>query len=125
MDEELLKKFNTPEDCPVRNVISRIGDKWSILILLLLDSGKVLRFNEIHKYIGTISQKMLTETLKSLGADGLIKRKVYPEIPPRVEYSLTARGQSLIPHLHSLVNWANLNMDNIMASRYQFEKSRN
>lgn len=117
MNKEKIKIFAEAETCPVRNVLDRIGDKWSMLILLLLNEEGVLRFNEIHKFIATISQKMLSTTLKSLEADGLVHRKVFPEIPPRVEYGLTERGRSIIPHLNGLMKWANENMEAIQSSR--------
>ena len=120
MDKNIFLKYSDSEHCPVRNVIDRIGDKWSVLILMILEEGKVLRFNEIYGYIKTISQKMLSVTLKSLEADGLVKRTVYPEIPPKVEYELTERGKSLMPHLHSLVNWAGTNFTGIKESRQAF-----
>ena len=123
MYSESLKKYGDPEHCPVRNVVDRIGDKWSVLVLLILDEGEVLRFSEIHSSLGTISQKMLTVTLKSLEADGLLIRTVYPQIPPKVEYKLTERGKSLIPHLHGLVGWAKNNMDCIKDARAVFELS--
>ena len=116
-----MKKYGNAESCPVRNVIDRLGDKWSVLVLMLLEESKVLRFNEMFGYIQTISQKMLAVTLKSLEADGLVKRTVYPQIPPKVEYELTERGRSLLPHLHQLVLWANSNMDEIRKSREAFE----
>ncbi|HSO85938.1 MAG TPA: helix-turn-helix domain-containing protein [Draconibacterium sp.] len=121
MDENFLKKYGNADKCPVRNVIDRLGDKWSVLVLMLLEDAQVLRFNEIFGYIQTISQKMLAVTLKSLEADGLVKRTVYPQIPPKVEYELTERGRSLLPHLHQLVGWANNNMDEIRKSREVFE----
>jgi DNA-binding HxlR family transcriptional regulator len=121
MDEKKLKKYSNAEHCPVRNVVDRIGDKWSILILLLLEEENVLRFNEIQKYIDTISQKMLTVTLKTLQADGLVIRTVYPQIPPKVEYELSDRGRTLLPHLHGLVKWAEGNMNDIIDSRNSFE----
>lgn len=121
MDEKFLKKYGNADKCPVRNVIDRLGDKWSVLVLMLLEDARVLRFNEIFGYIQTISQKMLAVTLKSLEADGLVKRTVYPQIPPKVEYELTERGRSLLPHLHQLVGWANNNMDEIRKSREVFE----
>ncbi len=121
MDETFLKKYGNADKCPVRNVIDRLGDKWSVLVLMLLEEAQVLRFNEIFGYIQTISQKMLAVTLKSLEADGLVKRTVYPQIPPKVEYELTERGRSLLPHLHQLVSWANSNMDEIRKSREVFE----
>ena len=121
MDEHILKKYSNPEHCPVRNVVDRIGDKWSVLVLMVLEDGEVLRFNEIYGYLKTISQKMLTVTLKNLEADGLVSRKVYPQIPPKVEYSLTARGRTLLPHLHGLVSWAVENLNDIRESREGFQ----
>jgi DNA-binding HxlR family transcriptional regulator len=123
MDENKFKKYGNLGACPVRNVIAKIGDKWSILVLMVLEDGEVLRFNEIHTCIQTISQKMLSVTLKSLEADGLIKRTVYPQIPPKVEYELTARGKSLLPHLHKLAEWAVQNMTDIKKSRNAYLKS--
>jgi DNA-binding HxlR family transcriptional regulator len=121
MDSGLLKKYGEHENCPVRNVVDRIGDKWSVLVLMLLEEGEVMRFNEIWGNISTISQKMLTVTLKSLEADGLVTRTVYPQIPPKVEYRLTRRGKSLIPHLQALVIWAKDNLSDIRESRVAFE----
>lgn len=121
MDENILKKYGNADNCPVRNVIDKLGDKWSVLVLMLLEESKVLRFNEMFGYIQTISQKMLAVTLKSLEADGLVKRTVYPQIPPKVEYELTERGRSLLPHIHQLVSWANSNMAEIKKSREAFE----
>lgn len=125
MNETFLKKYGDPENCPVRNVIDRIGGKWAVLVLMILEDGEVLRFNEIYSCIKTVSQKMLTVTLKSLEADGLVERTVYPQIPPKVEYRLTPRGKSLIPHLHGLIIWAKENMDNIRQSRHVFQKAAN
>ncbi|TNE79953.1 MAG: transcriptional regulator [Bacteroidetes bacterium] len=119
MEAGNLKIYADVENCPVRNVLDRIGDKWSMLVLLLLNQEEVLRFNELHKIIESISQKMLSTTLKSLEADGLIERKVYAVIPPKVEYRLTDRGQSLMPHVLSLVDWANSNLGAIKESRLQ------
>lgn len=92
--------------CPIRNVLDRFGDKWSILTLLTLNNQGVLRFGELGRFIPDVSQKMLTSTLRSLEKDGYVSRKVYPEIPPRVEYRLTELGETLIPHLNGLVEWA-------------------
>lgn len=103
--------------CPVRNVLSRLGDKWSMLVLITLADNGILRFNDIYRMISDISQRMLTVTLRSLEADGLICRNVYAEVPPRVEYGLTARGESLLPHIRGLVTWAEQNMQEIMSRR--------
>jgi DNA-binding HxlR family transcriptional regulator len=123
MDEKILKKFSDADHCPVRNVLERFGDKWSLLVLMLLEDGQVLRFSEISGYIQAISQKMLAVTLKSLEADGLVKRTVYPQIPPKVEYELTPMGKSLLPYLHDLAYWALVNMDEIKASRQLYENA--
>lgn len=123
MSEIKFKKFSNIEKCPVRNVIDRIGDKWSLLVLLVLEETEVLRFNELQKHIESISPKMLAVTLKTLEADGLVKRTVYPQIPPKVEYNLTKRGKSLLPHLHGLVGWAAKNMNEIRKSREVFESA--
>ena len=125
MNEKIHKKYSDVDRCPVRNVIDRISDKWSILVLLLLEESKILRFNEIYRYIETISQKMLAVTLKSLEADGLVKRTVYPQIPPRVEYQLTPRGRSLLPHLHGLAMWAAKNLVDIKKSRQSYSPDPN
>jgi len=93
--------------CPIRNVISRFGDKWSMLVLYSLNASEtgILRFNEIRRLMTDCSQKMLSQTLKNLEQSHLVNRKVYPEVPPRVEYSLTETGKSLIPALTSLIAW--------------------
>lgn len=104
-------------DCPIRNILSRIGDKWSLLVLYILNQKPVMRFSELQKAIPDISQKMLTVTLRTLEEDGFVKRKVYAEIPPRVEYALTDRAVSLLPHVNSLIDWAKENMDAILKDR--------
>jgi DNA-binding HxlR family transcriptional regulator len=108
--------------CPTRDILDRIGDKWSILIVMNLNENGITRFNELHYKIPDISQKMLTTTLRTLEKDGLVTRKIYPEIPPRVEYRLTETGLSLIPHIQALTDWALQNRETIMASREKAEK---
>ena len=107
-------------DCPIRNVLSRVGDKWSMLVLFTLENNNSQRFKELQRNIPDISQKMLTATLKTLEGDGLILREAFPEIPPRVEYSLTQKGQSLLPLINNLVSWASENMEDIIESRKQY-----
>jgi DNA-binding HxlR family transcriptional regulator len=108
--------------CPIRDILDRIGDKWSILIVWNLNENGTTRFNELHRKIPDISQKMLTTTLRTLEKDGLVTRQIYPEIPPRVEYCLTETGISLIPHIQALIGWAQQNKEAIMISREKFEK---
>lgn len=110
--KESLKKYTRIDTCPVRNVISRFSSKWSILILCVLSENETLRFNAIARAIPDISPKVLTSTLKTLEHDGLVKRELFAEIPPRVEYSLTEKGQSLMPHLNGLIGWALENWKN-------------
>ena len=98
-----MENFHRMDACPVRDVLSRLGDKWTMLVLVTLKANGTMRFCDIQKTIGDISQRMLTVTLRSLETDGLIVRKVYAEVPPRVEYNLTETGCSLMPHIESLV----------------------
>lgn len=107
-------------NCPIRNVLSRVGDKWSMLVLFTLESNDTQRFKELQRNIPDISQKMLTATLKMLEADGLIRREVFPEVPPRVEYSLTKKGKSLLPLIDNLLSWASENMEDIIESRRKY-----
>jgi len=106
MEDKNIKKFHPNGNCPIRDILSRLGDKWSMLVLVTLNSNGIMRFRDIHQSIADISQRMLTVTLRSLESDGLVSRTVYPEVPPRVEYQLTVNGQSLMPHIQSLVDWA-------------------
>ena len=102
--------------CPIRQVVSRFGDKWSLLVLFLLsrsDTG-VLRFNEIRRFMTDCSQKMLSQTLKNLEQSHLVYREVYPEVPPRVEYSLTETGKSLMPVLTALIDWGKEHFDEVV-----------
>ena len=93
--------------CPIRHVISRFGDKWSMLVLFMLHRSEtgILRFNEIRRLMTDCSQKMLSQTLKNLEQSHLVHREVYPEVPPRVEYSLTDTGKSLMPAIMALIDW--------------------
>lgn len=117
-------KRNTIEDklfpdCPIRNILARISDKWSLLVIFTLhNSGKAaVRFKELQREMPDISQKMLTVTLRTLEEDGYVTRTVYAEVPPRVEYSLTKRTYSLLPHIDALMDWAKENSEAIMHDR--------
>lgn len=109
--------------CPIRNVVARFGDKWSLLVLLVIDRAGIVRFNELGRMIPDISTRVLSGTLKTLEADGLIRRKIYAQVPPKVEYSLTDTGKSLIPLIMQLTEWAQTNMKNVMTHRRQYESS--
>lgn len=103
--------------CPACSIIDRFGNKWSLRILVLLHTNGTMRFNEIFKSTPDISQRMLSVALKSLEADKLVSRKVYPEVPPKVEYTLTSLGKSLIPPLEGVIQWAITNADEITTHR--------
>ena len=102
--------------CPIRQVVSRFGDKWSLLVLFLLnrsDKG-VLRFNEMRRFMMDCSQKMLSQTLKNLEQSHLVHREVFPEVPPRGAYSLTETGRSLMPALSALIEWGEEHFDDVL-----------
>ena len=104
-------------DCPIRNVLARVGDKWSLLVLYNLQHREPVRFKELQRQIPDISQKSLTQTLRTLEEDGFVSREVFPEVPPRVEYSLTPRALSFLPLVENIINWAKENMDEIIKDR--------
>lgn len=112
---------HTIEICPIRNVVSRFGNKWSLLVLLVINEGQTVRFNELGRMIPDISTRVLSGTLKTLEADGLISRKVYAQVPPKVEYTLTDSGRSLIPPVMQLIDWAKTNMKSVMRHRAEYE----
>jgi DNA-binding HxlR family transcriptional regulator len=103
-----------------RDVLNRVGDKWSVLIIALLGEGRY-RFSEVRRAIEGISQRMLTLTLRGLERDGLITRTVHPTIPPRVEYDLTSLGRTLLEPINALADWAEKNRAAIQASRDRFD----
>ena len=117
--KEIKKDFDMA-DCGIRNLLDRVGDKWSLMIIDMLGEG-TLRYSELDHKIGSISQKMLTVTLKSLETDGLVDRKVYPQIPPRVEYSLTELGGTLLPSITMLKKWAADSQPAILEARSRME----
>ncbi len=108
-------------ECAIRDVLDRIGDKWSYLLIMTL-AQRPHRFGELRRAIEDISQRMLTETLRSLQRDGLIERTVFPTTPPSVEYRLTDRGQSLQVPMRGLIDWAELEMPAIKFSREAFDR---
>lgn len=118
MDRTTIEDALFP-DCPIRNILARISDKWSLLVIYTLDRAgqNAVRFKELQRAIPDISQKMLTVTLRTLEEDGYVTRTVYPEVPPRVEYALTVRAHSLLPHINALIAWALENRPAIMDDR--------
>lgn len=115
------EKNSIIEICPIRNVVARFGNKWALLVILTLSESGSVRFNQLGKMIPDISTKMLSGTLQTLKADGLITRTVFPEVPIRVEYRLTETGESLVPIIQQLTDWAMLNMKSIMKHRKEIE----
>ena len=112
-------------DCPIRNILTRISDRWSMLILLTLDGKQEpMRYSDILAAIPDISQKMLTVALKNLEADGLVERQAFAEIPPRVEYNITERAKTLMPHINALVEWALENLADILNDRKKYSLNK-
>lgn len=110
------------EMCPVRNVIARFGNKWGFLVMLVIGEHGTIRFNELSRAIPDISTRVLSGTLRTLEADDLVERKVYPEIPPRVEYSLSPIGKKLMPIVQELTAWATKNLPTIIKHRKKYKE---
>lgn len=107
-------------NCPSRQVLDRIGDRWTVLVVGALTEGP-LRFSQLAARVDGVSQKMLTQTLRALERDGLVTRTVYPQIPPRVEYELTKAGITLQEPLKALADWATTHMPAILTARQQYD----
>ena len=123
--EETPKRvFHNTEDCPIRNVVAQIGDKWSVLILFALVDGAD-RFNSLKSRVVGISQRMLTQTLRDLEREGYVTRTVYPEVPVKVEYDLTELGRDLVKPLYQLVSWADSHHAEIKHSRKTYDEKLN
>ena len=117
----LPRNLHEPEDCrAVSEVLSRVGDKWTVLVVSTLGDGPK-RFNELRRALGSISQRMLTLTLRALERDGLVTRTVFPTIPPRVDYELTGLGRSLLYPVNALSFWARKNRPRIEDARRRFD----
>lgn len=112
------------ELCPVRNVIARFGTKWALLTVLIIGEQGVVRFNELCRLIPDVSSRVLSSTLRTLEADGFIDRKVYAVVPPKVEYRLTEVGESLLPLIRQLTEWAQANMKRVVERRKEFEATQ-
>jgi len=110
-------------NCPIRDVLDRIGDRWSVLVLVTLRDVELLRFSELRRALGDISQRMLAQTVRHLEEDGLLERTVHPTVPPRVDYRLTPLGHSLLVPLEALVDWAENHHDEVRAARAKFQEN--
>jgi DNA-binding HxlR family transcriptional regulator len=107
------------ERCPIRDVLDRLGDRWTLLVLMELREG-TLRFSKLKARIEDISQRMLAQTLRQLEKDGLVSRKAYPTIPPKVEYALTPLGLSILKPVGQLIDWASDNHETVRAARARY-----
>ena len=115
--------IHVTEDChAISGVLARVGDKWSILIVSRL-GARTMRFNELRREIGGISQRMLTLTLRNLERDGLVTRKAFATVPPRVDYSLTPLGRSLLEPVNALSDWALSHKDKLADAQRRFDRS--
>ena len=114
-----MSRCDLDDLCPIRDVLDRIGDRWSTLVLRALDGGS-RRFTELKRQVPDISQRMLTQTLRRLEQDGYVARTVFPTSPPRVDYALTELGRSLNRHVEALVRWSEENHDNVRRARARF-----
>jgi|SRR5438105_4836660 len=111
----------TPENCHAREMLARIGDKWSVYVIHVLGAAGTLRFNELRSEVEGISQRMLTVTLRGMERDGLVVRTVYPEVPPRVEYALTPLGATLRQLVRGLVQWSGAHLREVDAARVAYD----
>ncbi len=127
LKEDVAKTSSPPSvlepQCPSRLVLERIADKWTALVIQILARG-TMRYAELQRAIGGISQKMLTQTLRSLERDGLVQRKVHPVVPPKVEYSLTRLGRTLIEPLHALCRWSEKHLAELQANRGRAKETK-
>jgi DNA-binding HxlR family transcriptional regulator len=120
--ESVLRGDPYRADCPTRRILDRIGDRWTVLIVGALLDGNA-RFSELRRRVDGISQKMLTQTLRGLERDGLVRRTVYPEVPVRVEYALTEAGRTLREPLHALEQWSIAHMSDVSASQEAYDRA--
>lgn len=110
-------------DCPTRRILDRIGDRWTVLIVSVLGEGDA-RFSELRRRVEGVSQKMLTQTLRGLERDGLVRRTVHPEVPVRVEYALTDAGRTLLEPLRALQEWSIEHLSDVSASQDAYDRAR-
>jgi DNA-binding HxlR family transcriptional regulator len=112
---------HTPANCAAREILSRVGDKWSVYVIHVLGDARTLRFGELRSRVDGISQRMLTVTLRGLERDGLVARTVYAEVPPRVEYMLTPLGTTLRQLMRGLVEWSAAHLEEVDAARARYD----
>lgn len=105
------------EYCKAAPMLEWLGNKWALVVLVKISQEEPVRFNELYRNIPSVSEKVLSQVLKQLTTDGIIHRELFPDVPPRVEYSLSDLGRTLLPHVEALMNWGQENFDQIMLNR--------
>lgn len=111
------------EYCKAAPMLEWLGNKWALVVLVKISENEPMRFNEMYRNIPSVSEKVLSQVLKQLTTDGIIERQLYPDVPPRVEYSITDLGKTLLPHVEALIKWGQDNFEQIMLNRHNNERS--
>lgn len=114
----MVKKLDY-EYCKAAPVLEWFGNKWALVVLIKISENEPVRFNELYRNIPSVSEKVLSQVLRQLTADGIICRKLFPDVPPRTEYRVTDLGKTLLPHMEALINWGHENFDQIISNRQQ------
>lgn len=109
------------EYCKAAPMLEWLGNKWALVVLVKISENEPVRFNELYRNIPSVSEKVLSQVLKQLTTDGIIERQLYPDVPPRVEYSITYLGKTLLPHVEALIKWGQDNFEQIMINRHNNE----
>lgn len=109
------------EYCKAAPMLEWLGNKWALVVLVKISESEPVRFNELYRNIPSVSEKVLSQVLKQLTTDGIIERQLYPDVPPRVEYSITDFGNTLLPHVQALIDWGRNNFDRIIENRQNNE----
>lgn len=109
------------EYCKAAPMLEWLGNKWALVVLMKISENEPVRFNELYRNIPSVSEKVLSQVLRLLTADGLIRRELFPDVPPRTEYSLTDFGKTLLPHVKALIGWGQENFNRIMTNRQTAE----
>ena len=110
------------EYCKAAPMLEWLGNKWALVVLVKISESEPVRFNELYRNIPSVSEKVLSQVLKQLTTDGIIERQLYPDVPPRVEYSITDLGKTLLPHVEALIKWGQDNFEQIMTNRHNNER---
>ena len=105
------------EYCKAAPMLEWLGNKWALVVLVKISENEPVRFNELYRNIPSVSEKVLSQVLRQLATDGIIRRELFPDVPPRTEYSVTDLGKTLLPHVEALINWGRENFDQIMSNR--------